>query len=468
MYLRRLLNLYEKNHFWILFAITGIFSAIFITYSQVKHLNFQTNAFDLGIYTQITYLYSHGLTPFSTIKNMPLLADHFEPVLWIIAPLYRLFPSPSTLLIIQALFVGLSSLPLYVTALKITKSKTLSLLLILSYLTSIGIINAIKFDFHTTALAVLPISLLVYTWHWKKWKLYWLSLMFGFLIKEDVSLLTVGLGIYQIITGQKRIGLITTLLSLAVFITTKFIIMPFIWKGSDQGYISTSILPLTSPVDLIFLLFTNPKIVLDVFFNSPIKQETFFELYKPFGLLPLLSPLSWLTAFPQLFFRFSSTQTHFWSTLFHYNANIMPFLMISAALAINRWSLPVKPIALLILILVAFSSLSPNSMVWESFQMRVKTDSQLKANSIQLIPKQESVSAQSPLVPHLANRSHIYLFPDVSIANYIVLDLSLESYPIEKKDITRIISELENSKYWKVYEKSGTTIIFERVEKIKN
>lgn len=47
-----------------------------------------------------------------------------------------------------------------------------------------------------------------------------------------------------------------------------------------------------------------------------------------------------------------------------------------------------------------------------------------------MIPPDVPVSAQTGLYPHLANRRQAYLFPTVADAEYVVLDVTAETYPI--------------------------------------
>lgn len=142
--------------------LTAIFIIIFSLYSLNRHFSFNSHAFDLGIYTQAIYLYSQNLTPFSTLKHMILLADHFGLILLLLSPIYKLFPIASTLLVLQAIFVAVSSIPIYFIALDKLKNVTVSFLITLSYLTSVGILSGINFDFHLTTISVLPLSLILY------------------------------------------------------------------------------------------------------------------------------------------------------------------------------------------------------------------------------------------------------------------------------------------------------------------
>src|SRR3989344_6995323 len=130
------------------FLLFILFFLIFSANTINRHLTFNSHAFDLGIYTQAIYLYSQGQLAFSTLKDMILLADHFGPILILLSPVYKIFPNPITLLIIQSLFVSLSGIPIYLIALDRLKNSNLAFVITLSYLTSVGILNAVGFDFH--------------------------------------------------------------------------------------------------------------------------------------------------------------------------------------------------------------------------------------------------------------------------------------------------------------------------------
>lgn len=453
------LNSYYK---FIPFLLAAIFILIYSIRSLYRHLSFDSHAFDLGIHTQAIYLYSQGLTPFSTLKQMIILSDHFGVILLLLSPIYKIFPSAATLLIFQALFVGLSSIPIYLIAKDKLKSELLSFLITLGYLTSTGVISAIHFDFHLGTISVLPLSLILYSWYFRKWRLYWFSLVLASLFKEDVLLFILGLGILEFFQNQRKIGIATMIYSLVSFYLIKFQIMPFFYPGSQDSYIGSSNLPLTSPLDFIGLLIIRPTVLLDIFFNSPIKIATFDTLYRQFAFLPVLSPLGWLTVFPSLYLRFSSSLPHFWNTNWHYNANLEPFLAVSSILVISRFRLPVVPTALLLGFMILTSGLAPNGSVLSTPSLNYEGVSRFAyiKNSLSLIPTSASVSAQSPLVPHLANRSEIYMFPDIHGAEYIVLDSSLSSYPLEPKVLKQKISALKSSTSWEVIKENNTLVIF--------
>lgn len=395
---------------------------------------------------------------------MIILADHFGPILFLLSPIYRLFPSASSLLIIQAVFVSLSSILIYLIALDKLKNAFLSFLISLTYLTSPGIISAINFDFHLSTISVLPLTIMLFSFNFKHWRLYWIILPLSLLFKEDIPIFILGLGIYELFTKEKKIGILSIIFALISFYLIKFNVMPFMWKGAEDAYIATSSLPINSPVDLIMLILIRPRIIWEQFFNSPIKLVTINSLLRPFGFFSILSSLSWLTVIPYLFLRFSSNYYQLWTMSYHHNANLIPFLAVSMIFALHKFRIPSKPIIFLLIFLLFSDGLSPNSPVWQTIQypMINVNNFQYIKSALRTIPSNASVSAQSPILPHLANREKIYLFPELYDAEYIILDKSLSSYPLRIDELNKKIETLRNSKNWKIEIDNQTLIIFKK------
>lgn len=445
--------------------LTFFFFFLYASYTLERHFTFNTHAFDLGIYTQAIYLYSNADLPYSTLKHMIILADHFGVILLILSPIYKLYPKAETLLVIQALFVSLASIPIYLIAIKELKSIYLSVLITLGFLTSVAITSAVIFDFHLATISVLPLSLLLYFWYEKKWIFYSLTTLLSILFKEDIPLFLLGLGIFQLIQKQFKIGVLTILFSLFSLYLIKFQIMPFLWKGGESSYIESSTLPLTNPIDLISLLFFRPLVFAMQIFNSQIKLLTIDALLKPFAFLPILSPLTYLTAFFHLYLRFSTTYQQTWTTTYHHNAPVVPFLAVSTILVISKFKLPKYPVAFLLIFSLISTLFAPNSFIrlYSHKLTSINNQNNYIEKALEKIPTAAAVSAQSPLVPHLANRGKIYLYPETYDAKYLVFDKSLSSYPLNPNDLDTVISRFLKSPNWQIEFQEKSLYIFKRI-----
>ncbi len=130
---RKAINASEHNIACVMILIIFItlYSFIFIKQSFFLYDHFSLTAFDLGIYDQATWLISHGYPAFVTVRGLHLMADHFTPIFYIIAPFYMIKDSPKTLLVIQTISISIGALPLYFLAYKHIKNDIIAVVLAL-------------------------------------------------------------------------------------------------------------------------------------------------------------------------------------------------------------------------------------------------------------------------------------------------------------------------------------------------
>lgn len=436
-----------------IFLIIGFFFIIFSYHTLYRHWTYNSHAFDLGIYTQAIYLYSQGQSPISSLKHMNILGDHFGLILFLLSPFYKLFPYPEMLLITQALFISISGIFIYLICLDKLRDKLQTFLITCVYLSFSGLLTAVNFDFHLATISVLPLSIMLYSWYFKKWKLCWSILLLSLLFKEDVPLFIVGLGLSSILKKQIRFGILSIIFGLISYYVIKYQIMNYISSGAQDAYINTVISPFTNPLQLLSV------------FNSPIKLRTMTTLYGQFLFLPLLSTLSWLTVLPYLFIRFSSTQTHYWGLHFHYNANLAPFLATSAIFALGKIKTPKYLINTFLVLILILENLYLNNLIPTTLNFNINNTHNFTYinNALKTIPTDAAVSAQSPIVPHLSNRHKIYLNPEVLDAKYIILDESLDHYPMQNKEFSDEILFLQYSPNWILEKRVNNLFIFKKV-----
>jgi hypothetical protein len=79
------------------------------------------------------------------------------------------------------------------------------------------------------------------------------------------------------------------------------------------------------------------------------------------------------------------------------------------------------------------------------------------------IPEDAAVSASSPLVPHLAFRQKIYQYPDTADANYIVLLIQEEPYPLKKAELEEQVKKLKDSQSWLLLHERDQLLIFKKI-----
>lgn len=79
------------------YLLAGILFVAFATLSVCRYRRMATMSWDLGIFEQAIRAYAHLRPPVADLKGpgANILGDHFSPITALLAPFYRLFPSPS-------------------------------------------------------------------------------------------------------------------------------------------------------------------------------------------------------------------------------------------------------------------------------------------------------------------------------------------------------------------------------------
>jgi uncharacterized membrane protein len=330
-------------------TIAGLVFCGYFTISLYRLLTLTPTSWDLGIYTEYVKQLSLLRAPIVDARGpgFNLLGDHFQVGLAVLAPFFRIFPSPATLLFFQALLTALSVFPIMAAASALLGRPT-GRLIGFAYGFSWGLQQMIDFDFHEIALAVplLAFSLSALVRGRARTAALWaLPLVF---IKEDQGFTVAAIGAYLVFdgisaayrtgsrfaAGQQRgsVGwgalLVVWGLFWSVFAIT--VIIPhfnplheyYYWKdggvvGGGHGFSAGSLIGQTAS-------------------GWPTKLQTVVLLLLPTVFAALGSPIA-LLALPSLLLRFVSTNTAYWGTDWHYNATIMPILFIAAVAAMARW-----------------------------------------------------------------------------------------------------------------------------------
>lgn len=456
--------------------LTTIFFLTYSYHSIHKHQTFNSYAYDLGIFAQLVYLNNQTLFPLNSLHHIIQISVDFAPLLVTLAPIYKIIPYPETLLAIQALVASVSFIPIYLIALNKLKSLFISIVLGVAYLGSPGILSAINFDFHPATLSLLVLSLILYSWYFRKWKIYWFMVMVGLLLKEDISIFILGLGIYQLFRRQIKIGIFNILIAVFSFYLIKYQVMPYIWPDARGLFTNWLIIPLHNPLEVALFFIKDPVIITKILFDSEIKLANSIFLFQQFAYLPFLNPLSWFSVLPYLLIRYSAygnhiintaltyDTSHFWSPFWHYNANLEPFLAVGTIFALSWLRLPKYFASFLLIFFMLVNLLVYYQFVW--IPLRTKdnkiTDHRYIYNSLSLIPKDAAVTAQSSIVPHLANREKIYLFPELYDAEFIVLDKRLDIWPLMPDQYLKQVDYLTHSKFWKIIKQDQSLTILKK------
>ena len=279
-----------------------------------------------------------------------LLGDHFQPIVGLLAPFFRVFPTPETLLVAQALLTAASVIPVCRAAqelLGVWASRGIGL----AYAFSWGLQQMVTFDFHEIAFAVplLAFSLSALVRRRLRPAVAWaLPLVF---VKEDqgftvaaIGLVIAGYGLAVLRARRRgapapvrgwdagpqqepaawiRAGVLLAVWGLAWSVLAIAVIVPHFNPAHSYQYWSDGgVIGPGAHLSVTGLAHQLTQAAHE-------KLWTTFLILLPVAFLALRSPVA-LIAVPSLALRFISTNSFFWGTAWHYNATVMPIVFLAA------------------------------------------------------------------------------------------------------------------------------------------
>ncbi len=442
----------------------------------VKHFNFQTTGFDLGIFNQSLYLYAHGWMGPNTIRQVAtLFGDHFEPVMLLLAPMYYVFRS-YTLLIVQIVAVVVGGLGVYLLVKKETEDKYLAVGALLIFYLFYGLWDAIVFDYHNGVVGAMGWPWLFYAWSKKKWNWYYVFFVLMLFCKENISLMLLCLGGSIILFGkkeEKKHGWLTVVVSVFYFWLVIFVIIPHFNQGTYDHWASYAKYGAT-PVAALGYFLKHPWEILVLFFNDIQKVKTWLMLAVTGGIVLIGKPKYGVVLLPVVAQKFLSANDVYWGHRFHYSVEFAPIIALGVGLGLAQVQNKKWRYGLLVVFVVA-NLLVLNSIhfydgrtirdIFLARNYQIGFDRNDVWEAMKMIPAGAAVSAQNTLVSHLADRREIYLFPSIEDSEYIILNLSDTSFwPLTKEEVEEKLLEYEkNDSGWeKIFEKGGV-VLFRKI-----
>lgn len=338
---------------WLLIFAMIVYILVMGTESIVRYATYKATAFDLGNMDQVIWNTLHGR--FFQFTNQAIdwygppnrLGVHVEPILLPISLLYSFGGDPRILLAFQTLVLAAGAPAVYLLARRYLPSWPLvAALLAAAYLLSPALIGINIFDFHPDCLAtpLLLYALLALTHRRTAWFL--LLCFLTCTCKEDMPMAVAFLGLLLIWKyRQPRLGLLLLIGgALWTFIAFKWVLPHFYTGIQSNNFWYRYRVYGNTPGEAIFNLSLHPWLLLTEIITLP-RIYYLFSLLRSTGFLALLAPEWLLPALPKAASNFLSTNGPNYSGIYHYNAAVIPFVMLSAihglrrlALTWQRWS----------------------------------------------------------------------------------------------------------------------------------
>jgi uncharacterized membrane protein len=424
-----------------------------------RHWSFGSS-FDLAICDQAVWHFSRLETPTSSIRGYAnIFGDHFHPVLMLFAPLYWVWPSPSTLIVAQGVLLALSIVPVFLF-LHTRLGARAALVLSAAYGLFWGLQQTAAFDVHEFAFAPLFVATAILALDRRRWPLFWAMMVAVGLTKEDLLPLVAWFGVYLWGQGERRRGAVIAAAGLLAFAAAVTIVIPRLGGlpgvAFSSAYSEVMRKPWTIPAALV---------------TPPTKLYTVLMWLAPFAFLPLASPLS-ILLLPLAAVRFLSVSPLHWGTAFHYTAPLAPILAMAAGDGLARLSRRLQdPAARARFVTIAtatcllLSSLLPgHQRHWTLLSpgfYRQSSQAAGAARALPLVLPHASVVAQAAILPHLSQRELAYVLregaPD---ADFVIAATKLSPWPAaDDAAIRALLDERLARGYRVLLQQDGWTVL---------
>ena len=430
--MKNIIQFFTRYQWVLLLSYVFVLSILYGALSIVRHMHFQSGGFDLGLYDQAVWRFSQFLDPFNTVKGRIIFGDHLVLTLPLLGPLFYLWNDVRMLLIIQAVAIGVSAIPIYFIALKRTASVFASWVVMVLYSLFFGIQYGVFFDFHPIILGVSCLAFFVWSIEYGKKKLFWLFLMLSLLTQENMGIAVFCLGLCYIFRRNAK-GRTHHSRNWGIFnsgnedpvwrdrVRPDFKKIAFLLMvvGIVYSVVAITISAQFSPMGYQFMP-EIPKSIPDFFtrlFDSEDKRLTWLYSYSWFSFLPLFSPGSLIAVAGDLsqYFVTGDKFIRMWSPFMHHRAILSVFLtlgLLDILSILSRWK---RVMVATCIVLVCVSMLlqykfhfALNKLTKAEYWKEEPWMSDTRKLLAQ-VPKDVSIATQQNLVPHLSHRKEIYL-----------------------------------------------------------
>lgn len=438
-----------------LFVLTvGFFLVLFLARALAKYNGFGIYGYDFAVFDQTIWNSANGsLFQNTIVPDAPfLLGQRFSPILLALAPLYSLHDQ-RLLVIIPPIAVALAAIPFYWFA-RERIGRVLALIVCLAYFLSPGVQLLGVGQFYETYLALVFLSLGTMFLLKRLYPPFLVCLFLTLMCKEEMGVVAAGLGLYVLLIQRKPAlglalffgGLVWSIL-LIDYVIPSFSgqISSYYFGGSPvDGAGHYDYLGYNIP-DIAKTAFTRPDTVLQHVW-VPSKTEVLAQFFLSLGLLPIVGVEVAALALPTLGYTFLSDIPGQYALASHHHAPIYPFLVFGSIVGIERilrsrwrylpgpqWRQASIGIFLLLIAGIDYNTASHWQIEANLAAVFAKTNAHdvLGDTLIKEIPPGAAVVTQQELLPHLTQRSHIYLAPIVpcyGIADYVLVDTTRPWY----------------------------------------
>ena len=404
----------------IIIAIVSLLSFI-VSFTTLiyRYKAYMSPNFDFGIFVNSFYNIKRGGAPIIGCERDVLQSHfcvHLSPILYIVFPLFFIFPSPITVQFFQAFSVVVGIIPLVLIMVNKKVSNNTILIISILYLLFPALYAVSYYDFHENCFLTFFILFMFYFLEKKKYIYYYIFLLLLFSVKEDAAFYSFVIGLFMIFNKKDYIhGSTTSVLSIIYFIIAVMILNK-IGDGAMYNRFDNLIYNDSGLFGALKTIINNPGYSFEQLFigsDNSNKLLYFINLFLPLSFIPLIikKPSHLLLIIPCLL-NFLSLYIYQFDIRFQYNFGISAFLFY--LLILNQENINSDAKEKLLLVSLSSSFVMYLGLVFVMFMDSINYYSSLKPifknydEALKLIPNDASVCATTEFCAHLSNRKVLY------------------------------------------------------------
>jgi uncharacterized membrane protein len=438
---------------------------------------------DLGVFDQSFSTALHGRLFYETpdiivIPSGSFLGTHFSPLMFLILPIYAVYPHPETLLILQTAFIALGAIPIYLTGVYVLRRQRISLALAAVYLLNPAIHSLNIFDFHLEAFLPFFLGMTYYFLLRRIWRRFLIFLGLALITIEFASIIMVAICVSVLLSNWKPLmnmilhprnlfqrneyGVLFPLFTIPVALGVFYLLLLGSAFIGGTGYSTGQLL--------------GGFIVTSQAIESYAATILYWALLLGVPLfLPLLVPTRVLVVIPWVIVTFITEIPTFHAPGYqHAGAFAAPYLIFALIFALHKAAtkLPVKSIFVGIFLLsVIFSPLNPLvqhkilGIAYEDGLPIPTTHDYTVARVIALVPSNASILTENDLFTHFSNRPDAYLYLPTNATRplYILGDATSRWYTFHvfgAQSVSEVVGNVTSTKeYGVVARADGVTLL---------
>ncbi|HWM24592.1 MAG TPA: DUF2079 domain-containing protein [Chthoniobacterales bacterium] len=408
----------------LIFGFALAFFAVCTWVSYARWANFEYRTFDLAYYVQALWQLIHGRFQVS-VEGVPLLGNHVEPIVFLIAPIFLVFRHPLVFVVIQNAALASMGPVAFSIGRRLGLNRKTALVLAVAILITPATGFIALHEFHPEALTAPFLLLMLRARLRHSLRAHWGWFLAVLACKENMALLLAAYcAVYFVLERKRPMAELRAWflwpmgLSIAWFLVCTQLITPALNSGKID-YLALYDRLGASAGDILLKAVTDPQRILGALSQSITHGNLLWGLLLPFCFLPLLRPRWLLIAAPILLQHLLSWRSSEWTIYFHYAAPLLPLFWMALAessAAINRWPPVPAPVRRSIPYFVIVACAAAQIFLGPAGDIRDTTENWFRGEQgrarkqalISQIPPDASVLAPLPYLSHLAMREELH------------------------------------------------------------